>query len=137
MKSAYRLIQNLSFGGNGESSSLMSDKRIWKGIWQMKVRRKIKIFAWRVSKKILPTLQNLRHKKIDVANICCLCQASGEDVTHALLFCSHVRLLWQYILSLLQQIQHQLTFKETVRFVSERRNEGDFTLFFLEFMVKM
>ncbi|CAI9767956.1 unnamed protein product [Fraxinus pennsylvanica] len=66
LKSAYKLILNGIVDRIGESSFQSQDTPIWKRIWKMKMPRKIKSFIWKASKNILPTLNNLKKKNIDI-----------------------------------------------------------------------
>ena len=54
---------------------------------EMPSAKKIKIFAWRVCHDILPTGENLAHRKITDDNRCGLCKQGAESILHCLWEC--------------------------------------------------
>ncbi|XP_065622475.1 uncharacterized protein LOC136064535 [Quercus suber] len=97
IKSAYHIASGIvdSFE-EGESTSSNSRTLLWKRIWQQKVPRKLKIFAWRICVNGLPTMQNLNHKGIHCSRFCPLCDKAIESTAHALLHCDHARMTWAF-----------------------------------------
>ena len=55
---------------------------IWKSIWMAKVIPKVRIFMWRLIHNIVPTVQNLRRKGLQLVNRCCVCGQEGESTFH-------------------------------------------------------
>ena len=41
------------------SSNLDNQRKFWKGLWQLRVPNKIKLFVWRAYNDALPTMENL------------------------------------------------------------------------------
>ncbi|KAF5441802.1 hypothetical protein F2P56_036985, partial [Juglans regia] len=113
IKSAYKQIQNSVAKGDGETSLQMQNRNFWMRIWHMQVPRKIKNFAWQACKDILPSLTNLRRKKIVVETQCGFYHVYEEDISHAMLTCSSNYSLWQKFLPMLQNFQSSLTFIDT------------------------
>ena len=71
VKSAYRIFHSLYANRqNGESSNARVLRKVWKFIWNMKLPSKVRIFAWKAAKGILPTKSNLLKKK-DCTLVCC------------------------------------------------------------------
>ncbi|XP_041015076.1 uncharacterized protein LOC121257859 [Juglans microcarpa x Juglans regia] len=78
---------------------------------------------------ILPTLTNLKRKKIVVKTQCGFCHVYEEDISHAMLTCSSNYSLWQKFLPMLQNFQSSLTFIDTVRMVMMQGSEAKLTMF--------
>ncbi|XP_041004081.1 uncharacterized protein LOC121249435 [Juglans microcarpa x Juglans regia] len=106
VKSAYRLIQDLRSSSEGESLDATDQRKLWK----MQVPKRIQIFAWRACKDILPTLHNLKKKKVDVEDRCCFYKEAPEDVHHALVYCPSFKGLWQNYVPVMQQLPLDLDF---------------------------
>jgi len=86
-KSAYRLCMN--------TSSLNSDGKIFKTIWQLKIPPRAVIFCWRLLKNRLPTKDNLlRRNAITQEATCPLCGCVQEDVGHLFFNCNLTNGLW-------------------------------------------
>ncbi|KAF5443558.1 hypothetical protein F2P56_036105, partial [Juglans regia] len=128
VKSAYRLFQMLRGREMAESSSWVQDRLMWKKIWKMNVPRKIKTFAWRACRNILPTLQNLRTRKVDVEGGCCFCGERDEDVLHALLFCPQLREMWRQLGPIGFKFQHGKSLLDNVKGVISSGSGSDFTI---------
>lgn len=94
VKSAYRLFKSLSAVNVAESSDGVATKKFWNGLWKLKIPHKVKLFAWRACKEILPTKVNLLSKRVEVDGACSFCQHSLEDSAHALNFCPSIHDHW-------------------------------------------
>lgn len=70
---------------------------VWKAIWKMKVPQKIKLFAWRCCRDIIPTKSNLHHRKIPINVGCPLCLMHEETCSHILWGCKKVKVIWQEV----------------------------------------
>jgi hypothetical protein len=69
----------------------------WKGIWGVKVPRRVAFFVWTAAWGNILTCDNLRSRGIVMVGWCCLCRCSGENVAHLLLHCPMARELWNYV----------------------------------------
>jgi hypothetical protein len=95
VRSAYRLgldVQNIP-QANESSSAPAGDWSLWKGLWSLAVPPKIRIFAWKLSKDILPTKKNKRIRKLEMNARCSLCGDAAEDSFHAVVECPQARSL--------------------------------------------
>ena len=72
----------------------------WKGIWKVKVPKRVAFFMWTVAHGQILTLDNFMLRGRPLMNRCCLCCRNAESVGHLLLFCSIAHSLWMYILQL-------------------------------------
>ena len=57
--SAYKLIVSGASTSIAGSSNLDNQRKFWKGLWQLRVPNKIKLFVWRAYNDALPTMENL------------------------------------------------------------------------------
>ena len=62
--SCYKLLNNCA---------LSPTSSVWRKIWNLEVRSKVKNFLWRVTMNVLPTNDNLIRRTIEVMSICSLC----------------------------------------------------------------
>lgn len=61
VRSAYKIALSSSSDQRPDNSSRESRNSFWKNLWRLNVPNKIKSFAWRASRNILPTKENLCH----------------------------------------------------------------------------
>jgi|UniRef100_A0A2N9G010 hypothetical protein len=72
----------------------------WKDIWKPKVPSRVAFLIWTAVLGKLPTIDNLRKRKMVLVNRCCMCKANEESVDHLLLHCPLAKELWDSVLSL-------------------------------------
>lgn len=71
VKSGYYVAtQILKEADWAESSRGHRGNKVWAKLWKLKVPNKIKVFGWRACQNILPTQENLVHRRIMVDNTC-------------------------------------------------------------------
>ncbi|KAK4434388.1 putative ribonuclease H protein [Sesamum alatum] len=78
------------------SSSLSGSKSGWGFLWSRRIPSKVKTFGWKLCKGALALMGNLSTKNPEVADICPVCKARGEDVLHAFITCSVARQTWAF-----------------------------------------
>ncbi|KAF7831415.1 uncharacterized protein G2W53_013748 [Senna tora] len=66
----------------------------WKSIWKMPLNSRYKVFLWRACIGIIPTVETLKQRGIQVEEECIRCEIEMEDVYHALIDCSELRQVW-------------------------------------------
>lgn len=69
----------------------------WLKMWSLAVAPKVKNFLWRAMRSCIPTLLNLRQKKIEVYPICPICHDSLESVEHVLVTCMFAKRCWELV----------------------------------------
>ena len=69
----------------------------WKGIWRVKVLRRVSFFVWCVAWNKILTVDNLRLRGLDFVDRCIMCRHCGETVDHLLLHCEMVYRLWNFV----------------------------------------
>lgn len=85
VKSGYHVARQVLKNENWAESSRGSDvKKVWKGLWKLKVPKKIKTFGWRACDGILPTWFTLAKRKIIGDNVCLICTQCLETEIHVL-----------------------------------------------------
>ena len=57
--STYKLIVSGAMNSFVGSSNLDNQRKFWRGLWQLRVPNKIKMFVWRAYNDALPTMDNL------------------------------------------------------------------------------
>ena len=91
-RSAYSLCMN--------TSSVNSEDKIFKTIWQLHIPPRAVIFCWRLLKNRLPTKVNLLRRNVFTqATTCSLCDCVQEDAAHLFFNCKKTIGLWWESLS--------------------------------------
>ena len=78
----------------GECSMARNEGAVWRILWKLHIPTKIKFFAWQALYDILPTYENLVHRRIVNDGTYQLCQKENETVLHALWECSVAKDVW-------------------------------------------
>ena len=71
-----------------------------KGIWKVKVPKRVVFFIWTATHGQILILDNLMFRGRPLANRCCFCCCNAESVDHLLLFCPIALSLWMYMFRL-------------------------------------
>ena len=95
VKSGYKILCEDQQTGDLDLNIAKAQRRLWKGVWKLKVPGKIKHFLWKAYTNSLPTKVNLMKRTIIQENVCLLCSDHLEDVKHALWGCSKIHQVWQ------------------------------------------
>ena len=77
--SAYKIALSFSLDQRPDNSSSENCSKFWKNLWRLNVPNKIKSFAWRASHNILPTKENLCHRKVLNDPACKACGLGAES----------------------------------------------------------
>ena len=78
----------------GVSNSLFP----WKGVWKLKIPRRVAFFLWTVTHGRILTLDNLMLRDRPLASWRCMCCCDGESVDHLLLHCPVTHFLWTFMI---------------------------------------
>ena len=70
----------------------------WKGIWKVKVPKRVAFFLWTAAYDRILTLDNLMLWGLPLANRCFMCFCSAEFVDHLLIHCLVAYSLWLQML---------------------------------------
>ncbi|KAF5445283.1 hypothetical protein F2P56_034346 [Juglans regia] len=123
VKSGYYLGKELEREQIGESSSKTMDCQVWRSVWKLKVPPATRMFVWRACSEVLPTMANLKRRKVVKDSICLICKREHETSGHALWGCSGAQDVW------CQELFGKLDSEElnevavTMRVIWARRND--------------
>ncbi|XP_023871998.2 uncharacterized protein LOC111984613 [Quercus suber] len=78
----------------GECSDSTVMKKIWRSIWGMKTPNKIRSFAWKACRGILPTKENLKRRHVIADDLCETCGQEAENYSHLFWFCEKAAEVW-------------------------------------------
>ncbi|XP_019175764.1 PREDICTED: uncharacterized protein LOC109171089 [Ipomoea nil] len=67
---------------------------VWRYLWSLQVPPRWRIFLWRALPDILPTLDNLINRRVDLVNICPACGFEEENIMHVLCSCPYATQVW-------------------------------------------
>ena len=83
IRSAYQITMDLNRKEPAGSTSNGSGMRLfWRKLWNINVPHKIRLFAWRVAKDILPTKANLVHQHVLLDDTCEECGLMSKSMVH-------------------------------------------------------
>ncbi|XP_035546735.1 uncharacterized protein LOC118348703 [Juglans regia] len=94
VKSGYYLGKELEREKIGESSGKTMDCLVWRSIWKLKVPPATRMFVWRACSEVLPTMANLKRRKVIKDSSCLICKKEHETSGHALWGCSGAQDVW-------------------------------------------
>jgi len=95
VRSAYNLamMEKTRECSMASSSNPLGDRKLWSNIWNCEVPPKVRIFAWKLSRDILPTKGNKFKRRLEATPICDLCGNNDETSHHAVVSCPQARAL--------------------------------------------
>lgn len=74
---------NLHRSTNAASGSTDSSLHVfWKKLWRLPTPHKVRHFAWRACRDILPTKDNLQQRRVLSENLCDECGTVTESSSH-------------------------------------------------------
>ena len=76
------------------TSDLSSTRSIWKGVWGLCVPNRVKTLLWRAGSNSLPSLENLKKRKIVLDDLYPGCKLNAESTLHALWSCPVIASVW-------------------------------------------
>ncbi|KAM6583826.1 hypothetical protein CsatB_010828 [Cannabis sativa] len=92
VKSAYALLQKLKGNWFDDAGDVF-----WRKLWQLKLPSKMQNLVWRACNNCLPTVVQLRTKRVDVSPLCPICHIEQETILHALVTCREVSKCWDRV----------------------------------------
>ncbi|KAF7801449.1 uncharacterized protein G2W53_040560 [Senna tora] len=66
----------------------------WKRMWKLPITSKYKVFLWRACLGIIPTVEALDHRGMNINEQCGMCNIEPEGAFHALVDCPELQILW-------------------------------------------
>ncbi|XP_060972000.1 uncharacterized protein LOC115703869 [Cannabis sativa] len=92
VRSAYKIVQEIN-GEEDQGSAAV--EQFWKKFWALKLPLKMKNLAWRACQGCLPTMIQLRTKRVEVSSVCP--DSQEESIFHALVGCPAAALCWNRV----------------------------------------
>uniref|UniRef100_A0A803PKR6 Reverse transcriptase domain-containing protein n=1 Tax=Cannabis sativa TaxID=3483 RepID=A0A803PKR6_CANSA len=92
IKSAYSTLQKLKGRWFEDEAS-----QFWRKFWSLKLPPKVANLVWRAGTNCLPTLTQLRVKRVDVSSICPVCGEHEETILHCLVTCNIIKQCWDRV----------------------------------------
>ncbi|KAK8675474.1 hypothetical protein V6N13_033540 [Hibiscus sabdariffa] len=98
VKSGYRLLRDERLLPPGVHSNDQSTDltKFYTELWDISLPAKVKITMWRIAHNFLPTFANLQIRRLNVNNVCSLCQSTSETIDHLMRDCWFSRQLLGY-----------------------------------------
>lgn len=98
VRSAYHVQWKKKVGARmATMDSGTSNHRIWKNLWKLDLPGKIKIFAWRAIKELMPCNAILANRHIIPNGGCPVCQNGAENIKHVFFTCDRAKAVWRSI----------------------------------------
>ncbi|KAF7822782.1 ribonuclease H [Senna tora] len=68
--------------------------KFWKRLWKLPLLSRYKVFLWRVCWGVIPTVEALEHRGMEINEDCPMCNLETESVFHALIDCPEIQIVW-------------------------------------------
>ncbi|KAF7815776.1 ribonuclease H [Senna tora] len=96
VKSGYRSAMVETWNQLSHNEELDQDAvfRFWKRLWKLSILSRYKVFLWRACLGIIPAIESLEKRGMNINEDCGICNVAPEDVFHALIDCSDLQNLW-------------------------------------------
>ncbi|XP_027155554.1 uncharacterized protein LOC113755889 [Coffea eugenioides] len=75
-----------------------TDRKLWKALWKLPIKYKLKIFVWKCINNGIPTKAQIFHRTQRGEPICCGCGEKEESIEHMLLQCTIAKGIWKFAL---------------------------------------
>lgn len=90
VKSAYLLMQE-----DKTNNSMTANSGFWRRLWNLKIPPKVKNFLWRAVSNCLPTKDMLLTRRVQVCELCPICNDNVETALHKLVLCPQAVKVWE------------------------------------------
>nr|POF19212.1 putative ribonuclease h protein [Quercus suber] len=94
VSSGYKLLLENEGKEEASTSDLTATRRLWMGVWSLRVPNRVKTVLWRAGLDSLPSKANLKKRKIVSDDLCPGCSLGSESTMHALWSCSALTPVW-------------------------------------------
>ena len=95
VKSGYSVILEDEVKDSPSSSDLSLSRKMWRGVWSLRIPNRVKTLLWRAGSDALPTKVNLQKRRILSDAACPGCNTENESSLHALWSCPCLFPIWQ------------------------------------------
>ncbi|KAA3457378.1 reverse transcriptase [Gossypium australe] len=94
VRSAYQLLQKVTTDPN-ELLLQTKSKKFYRKLWNLQLPSKVRITIWRFTWNFIPTLRNLKTRRVVHDSVCPRCRNAEKDSNHVLKKCPTSKELWQ------------------------------------------
>lgn len=98
VRSTYKIACTIKRDGTTptESSRTRDEKiRIWKQVWQLNIKLKLKHFGWKCVHNWLAMGETVKRKDMDINDRCKRCGFKKKTREHLLFYCPESELVWK------------------------------------------
>ena len=95
VKSGYSVFLEDEMKDSPSSSDLSLSRKMWRGVWSLRIPNRVKTLLWRAGSDALPTKVNLQKRRILSDASCPGCNFENESSLHALWSCPCLLPIWQ------------------------------------------
>ncbi|KAA3469681.1 reverse transcriptase [Gossypium australe] len=96
VRSAYKLLQESSQDPNGINLQTET-KNFYRKLWNLEIPKNIQITIWRISLNLIPSLKNLKIKRVVTDDLCPRCHQAEEDGCHIFQQCTATKEIWNQL----------------------------------------
>ncbi|KAF7809060.1 uncharacterized protein G2W53_035803 [Senna tora] len=68
--------------------------KFWKRLWKLPMLSRYKVFLWRACWGIVPTVETLERRGMEINEVCPMCRYEPESIFHALIDCPKIQIMW-------------------------------------------
>ena len=105
---------------------------LWKKLWHLNLRAKMKIFVWRACVNGLLTMENMNIRGITNGKTCLICGSDLENITHAILRCNSTSQVWDFWAdNPIRASKNSLNFQDSSMFILNQKSTKDLETFFV------
>ncbi|XP_075663092.1 uncharacterized protein LOC142632603 [Castanea sativa] len=123
VKSAYRVLMEEELKETPSPSDLTPTKRIWKGIWSLRVPNRVKTLLCKAGTDSLPSKANLMKQRVANDDLCSGCKLKSETSFHALWSCTEISPVWEAHFAWLIKLSKDCnSLVEVIQLCQERSN---------------
>ncbi|CAI9769874.1 unnamed protein product [Fraxinus pennsylvanica] len=92
VRSGYMLLM-----GNSFIHSHTAIESFWNKFWRYKIPAKVRNLLWRALQNVLPTVDQLRAKRVNIESHCPACLMHEEYVLHVFVSCEFAQNVWEAV----------------------------------------
>lgn len=98
INSGYKISReqmNREKGGEGSSTIVDDERKLWGKIWSLNIKRKAQHFLWRACNNCISVRACLKKGGIKTDGMCKQCREGLETVEHLFFYCPKTQLIWK------------------------------------------
>ncbi|KAF7823302.1 ribonuclease H [Senna tora] len=98
VKSCYKMAMEESWDQTLLTPNLFCEvpTSFWKSMWRLPILPRFKVLMWRVCLEIIPTIEALEKRGMEIKDKCPWCSAEDETGYHVLIECEEIKHIWEH-----------------------------------------